>query len=152
MKKIITLILVAVMLMSMIAVGAGAAEATSTNPAKILDQNFYAKTIVSFEEEGISDNFAPNTGNDKCDMTLEDGVGVSGKALKFVPTSERNWLQGAVSFGETDVSAFDGILYYIDLSGVVLDPDMVAKGQPNNTSFRLFSNFATSYGSFLRSF
>lgn len=111
-------------------------EPASVLPAKILTEGTYAtKTIVSFDEEEIEGRISPaSTG--RCTTEIVDGVGISGKGLKMTVGS--NTCESYVNIKEMDMSLYDGILYYVDISGVTLNDGKTTTG----TGVRLQSPYA----------
>ena len=110
-------------------------EPESVLPAKILTEGTYAtKTIVSFDEEGIGEKISVN--NNRCLCEIVDGVGISGKALKM--TAGKDTAESTLAIKEMDMSLYDGILYYVDVSGVTLSDGKTTTG----TGVRLQSPYA----------
>ena len=115
----------------------GAANAPeSVLPAKVLNEGTYAtKSIVSFDEEGIEEKISPAAAG-RCTCEVVDGVGISGKGLKM--TVGNNTCESYVNIKEMDMSLYDGILYYVDISGVTLNDGKTTTG----TGIRLQSPYA----------
>ena len=141
MKKLLAILLIAIMATCMLSIGASAADTASKNPANICGQTTYAtKSLVSFDEADIVDRMEPEAPGNNADCTFDLVDGLVGKALKI--TAQSGWAQGYITHEGTDFSQFDGLLYYVDLSGVNVNPEKTAIGQPNGVGIRLYSNIA----------
>ena len=140
MKKIIAIMLVAIMSLSVFAVGTladGAAD--SVNPANINGEAYSATPFITFDDD-TQISFAPNTEGNKMTMDVVAEGGVKGKALKTAAINN-SWAQGTIHFTETDFSEYDGMLFWVDLSALKMDPANEALGQPNGIALRFKSNY-----------
>ncbi|MGM9682297.1 MAG: hypothetical protein ACI3XQ_01735 [Eubacteriales bacterium] len=139
-RKISALLLVLALVAAAITALVNAEEpAASVLPPDINGETKFATgKVLSFDEEGIADSITPN-GADRCSFEIADGVGISGKALKM--TSGSNTCEVNITLGEQDWSLYDGLLYYVDVSGVTLSADKTTTG----TGIRIHSLYSTGY-------
>ena len=129
MKKLLAIILSAVMMLSLLTASIVADEPAvpatgSANPANIRGESKYAiKSVLSFDET----NFGDLIGNpgERCSWELVTTGAASGKALKL--TSGNNTSEVTIQLvgdpgnkiGAQDWSEYDGIMWYVDMTGVV---------------------------------
>lgn len=109
-------------------------------PENINGEATYAyRSVVSFDEDGISSRLQPQTNQQnnrpRCAWELVETGGVNGKALKMVANG--NTAEGNIDLGGVqDWSKWDGLMLYVDMSGVIPKADKAGKG---GIGVRLFS-------------
>ena len=139
MKKFFVLVLATILCASMLVISVPAAE-TNGNPTKILDEStFVTKTVISFDEEGVVDKFSYNSGR----TTWELVDGKKGKALKMTDGSDTS--EGDIFIGDQSWAEYDGLLWWLDLSGVQYNPTEVSNGKTGGVPIRITSNFADGF-------
>ena len=141
MKKLLAIGLALVMVLGMLSMGVLADEpeppATEGLPTSIRGETKFAtKTVISFDEENAIANYVQESSAGRCTFELADGA--IGKGLKLTSgtnTSEL-YVQLPTDEGSTaqNWSYYDGIMWYVDNTGLSLNTDQVLSG----TGIRVF--------------
>jgi hypothetical protein len=114
MKKLIVSAIAAAMLISLLSISSFAADA-SKNPADIIGKTTYAVTPLADYEEDLGNKVNITAG--RCSFEIVKSE-ISGNAIKL--TSGDNTAEAIIKMDkEYDFRGYDGIMFWVDLSGVV---------------------------------
>ncbi|MBO5415955.1 MAG: hypothetical protein J6A83_04930 [Clostridia bacterium] len=101
-------------------------------PTNINGEATYAyKSVVSFDEDDIAGRLQPQTNQQnnrpRCAWEIVETGGANGKALKMVANG--NTAEGNIDLGGVqDWSKWDGLMVYVDMSGVIPKDGKAGKG------------------------
>ena len=133
MKKISAIGLSLLMIFGLFAIGVSAdpVPATGALPTEIRGETTFAtKTVISFDEENAIANYVRESSSGRCTFELADGV--IGKGLKLtsgINTCELNvLLPPDKNSTSQNWSYYDGIMWYVDNTGLTLNTDQTLSG------------------------
>ncbi|MBR5768211.1 MAG: right-handed parallel beta-helix repeat-containing protein [Clostridia bacterium] len=83
-------------------------------PADVLGvRDYKSELLLGFEPDILP---SVSCSGERCSFAIENGAGVSGSAICLI--SGQNTAEVYISIPESDLSGFDGVMFYADVSGV----------------------------------